>query len=244
MVTLRMVDMSNPSGFDPSAAQAAGVWGVAGYIGGETPYTWTAADWERCVVSPGMRVALLVWVPPQDPSAYTTSSAGQWAEQAVNAASVAWSAGVPETAAIILDIEAPMVGPGSNDACQAWTTVLEETNRANGVYGPPSAFPGWPATPEVAWVAEWPGTYGPDQWPTSATPATGLAPVTAWQFEGGGMYFNCNCDRSVITLPSLPPRIGAPTSEPEPSAISAIKVRQALGNIQQTLSDAERELGL
>jgi hypothetical protein len=244
MITLRMLDMSNPAGFDAASAQAAGIWGIAGYIGGDTPHIWTTEEWREYVVNCGMRCVFLVFVPPQIQIFYTTQAGIAWAKVAMKAAQVAYDAGVPRTAAIILDIEASMESPGSDAACQAWTTYLQSQNVPCGVYGPSSAFLGWPAVPEVAWVADWPGTYGPDQWPISATAAAGLAPVTAWQFEGGGTYFGCNCDRSVITLPSVPPRIGVPTAEPTPSAIPASKVAQGLQIIQQSLFDVEKELGL
>jgi len=247
MITLHMLDMSNPAGFDAASAQAAGIWGIAGYIGGDTPHIWTTEEWREYVVNPGMRCVFLIYVPPQSRSAYSTQAGIAWAKVAMQAAQVAYDAGVPKEAAIILDIEAPMESPGSDAACQSWTAYLQSQNVPCGVYGPYSAFLRWPATPEVAWVARWPGVYAADQWPATARIAEGLAPVAAWQFEGGRNIFGVNADRSVVTysqVDELPPRIGLPTANPTPSAIPVTKVRQALQSIRQTLSDVESELGL
>jgi len=246
MITLHMLDMSDPTGFNVEAAQAAGIEGIAGYIGGFTPHVWTTEEWQRYVVEPGMRCVFLVFVPPQARAYYSAESGLAWADQALQAAQAAYDAGVPRTAALILDIEAPMVCAGSDSACQAWTTRLQSQNVPCGVYGPYDAFTGWPAVPEVAWVAQWPGGFANDQWPTVATPAQGLAPVAAWQFEGGRPLFGVIADRSVVTFTQtdqLPARIGVPKVEPT-RLIPAANVQQALQNIRQTLSNVEKELGL
>jgi len=249
VINLHMLDMSNPTGFDAEAAQAAGIWGIAGYIGGDTPHVWTAEEWQQYVVNPGMRCVFLIFVPPQDRTAYSTQAGIEWAKEAIQAAQLAYDAGVPKTEAIILDIEASMESSGSDAACQAWTTYLQSQHVPQGVYGPRSSFLRWPAVPEVAWVAQWPGTYGPGDWPNVATPAQGLAPVEAWQFQGGTNLFGVSADRSVVTytqLDQLPPRITVPTVEPSPapvpSGIPSARVAQALQNIQHALSDAQQAL--
>jgi hypothetical protein len=252
MITLHMLDMSNPTGFDASAAQAAGIWGIAGYIGGDTPHVWTAEEWQQYVVNPGMRCVFLIYVPPQNRAAYSTQAGIAWAQEAMQAAQVAYDAGVPKTAALILDIEANMESFGSDAACQAWTTYLQSQHVPQGVYGPRSAFLRWPAVPEVAWVAQWPGTYGPGDWPNVATPAQGLASVEAWQFEGGTNLFGVSADRSVVTytqMNELPPRITVSTVEPAPapsepaqSGIPSARVSQALQSLQTALSDAQQAL--
>jgi len=139
---VRMFDASVP----PSSPYP-GCGAVAGYIGGNTPHVWSAAEWNHA--SGGGRLAQLpIWVAfgETDPVGHAQSAAAA-------AVALGWTAHHPQTwRAIVADVESV--------AETAWLEAFGAELRRQGFlcwpYMSLSALPSDPPGYTV-WLAEWDG---------------------------------------------------------------------------------------
>jgi hypothetical protein len=136
-MTVTLVRMSDAS-VEPSRLPS-GTKVIAGYIGGNTPHVWTAAEWDRFT---GVR-KLPIYVHSEGESGITEG----WA-----ALQRLYQLNVPHSTLVILDMET-LVEP---EAVHNFRTLLNWANYRCGTYGSASTVFGNPVDYGY-WVADYNG---------------------------------------------------------------------------------------
>jgi HPt (histidine-containing phosphotransfer) domain-containing protein len=218
----------------------------AGYLGGGGAlHTWSPADMKRMLEQVGGFVG--IWVPAQEPLAYSWEMGIEYAHQALQSAE---AASLPNNVVICLDIETSMASanlPGCRECAAAWTETLQGTlGRPAGLYAPVSVFQGWPQVPTLAWTPE-PGTADLTN-PTQTIAAgvasiarlglTQLAPVQAVQVGFDMIVGGANVDVSVIqwtTAPAAAPPVRTDSTESDLAKLAqALQAAKAEGAAEAT----------
>ena len=113
---------------DPPSSPYPGCQAVAGYIGGNTPHVWTAAEWQRF----GHLRQFPIW------TGYAEANPAHHGQQAVAAMRArGWAAGRPDRRAVIVDEETE-VNAAWIDAFAAvvWAARLPDVHLRVARHGP------------------------------------------------------------------------------------------------------------
>jgi len=189
----------------------------AGYLGGAGALNvWTPAEIQATLQKVGKFVG--VWVPAQNPEAYSSETGAQYAHEAMKAAE---AASLPPETVICLDIEHDMATSnleGCRSCAASWIQELQGAlHRPAGIYAPLSVFRGWSQVPVLAWTPQ--VSLEDLKNPTSTIAAglrtiselgmTTLAPVRAVQVGFDVVVDGINVDISVINWTSVPAPVPA-----------------------------------